>query len=76
MVQLGVHLPHVKFIFPNAPAIPITVNEGMLTPAWYNILSMSTISREQDEQGLLRSQQQGRFEYFMEICIRVHWINL
>ncbi|KAF9961310.1 hypothetical protein BGZ72_004231 [Mortierella alpina] len=56
--QLGLHLPHVKFIFPNAPAIPITVNEGMLTPAWYNILSMSTISREQDEQGLLRSQQQ------------------
>ncbi|KAG9326189.1 hypothetical protein KVV02_001073 [Mortierella alpina] len=30
----------------------------MLTPAWYNILSMSTINREQDEQGLIRSRQQ------------------
>ncbi|KAG0216520.1 hypothetical protein BGX28_000034 [Mortierella sp. GBA30] len=59
--QLGTHLSHVKFIFPNAPAIPIAVNGGMLTPAWYNILSMSTINREQDEQGLLRSRQQGRF---------------
>ncbi|KAF9952065.1 hypothetical protein BGZ70_000747 [Mortierella alpina] len=57
-LQLGLHLPHVKFVFPNAPAIPIAVNGGMLTPAWYNILSMSTINREQDEQGLLRSQQQ------------------
>ncbi|KAF9575563.1 hypothetical protein EC968_002499 [Mortierella alpina] len=56
--QLGPYLPHVKFIFPNAPAIPIAVNGGMLTPAWYNILSMSTINREQDERGLLSSQQQ------------------
>ncbi|KAG0264837.1 hypothetical protein BG011_005960 [Mortierella polycephala] len=56
--QLGSSLPHVKFIFPNAPAIPITVNGGMLTPAWYNILSMSTINRQQDENGMLQSRQQ------------------
>ncbi|KAF8928508.1 hypothetical protein BGZ58_009605, partial [Dissophora ornata] len=52
------YLPHVKFIFPNAPALPITANGGMPTPAWYDILSISSITHEQDEQGLLRSRQQ------------------
>ncbi|KAI1319429.1 hypothetical protein EDD11_004006 [Mortierella claussenii] len=56
--QLSAQLPHVKFIFPNAPALPITVNGGMLTPAWYDILSISSINHQQDEQGLIRSRQQ------------------
>ncbi|KAF9931851.1 hypothetical protein FBU30_009431 [Linnemannia zychae] len=56
--QLSTYLPHVKFIFPNAPALPITVNGGMLTPAWYDIKTISTIQHEHDEQGLLRSRQQ------------------
>ncbi|KAF9186885.1 hypothetical protein BGZ50_002229 [Haplosporangium sp. Z 11] len=57
MDLLGSYLPHVKFIFPHAPAIPVTVNGGMLTPAWYDILSMSTINRQQDENGMLQSRQ-------------------
>jgi hypothetical protein len=28
----------VKFIFPNAPNIPITINMGMRMPAWYDIV--------------------------------------
>lgn len=27
--------PETKFIFPNAPSIPITVNGGMKMPGWY-----------------------------------------
>ena len=27
-----------KFIFPNAPQIPITVNFGMKMPGWYDIV--------------------------------------
>lgn len=30
---------HVKFVFPNAPNIPITVNFGMSMPGWYDIVS-------------------------------------
>ncbi|KAG0322103.1 hypothetical protein BGZ99_003524 [Dissophora globulifera] len=57
--RLGKHLPHVKFIYPNAPALHITIY-GMMTPAWYDFLSpsASSINHEQDEKGMLRSRQQ------------------
>ena len=28
----------VKFIFPNAPQIPITINMGYVMPGWYDIV--------------------------------------
>lgn len=37
----------VRFIFPHATSIPVTVNGGAVMPAWYDILSMS-IEREID----------------------------
>ncbi len=30
-------LPNVRFVFPQAPSIPITLNNGYEMPAWYNI---------------------------------------
>ncbi|MDD1795046.1 alpha/beta hydrolase [Enterovibrio makurazakiensis] len=30
----------VRFIFPHSPSIPVTVNGGMMMPAWYDILEM------------------------------------
>jgi len=33
-------LPDVRFVFPNAPARPVTINGGMVMPAWYDILSL------------------------------------
>jgi phospholipase/carboxylesterase len=33
-------LPHVRFVFPNAPAIPVTINGGYVMPAWYDIRSL------------------------------------
>ncbi len=38
----------IRFIFPNAPSIPVTINAGYVMPAWYDILEMS-IDREVDE---------------------------
>ena len=29
-----------RFIFPHAPSIPVTVNNGYVMPAWYDILEM------------------------------------
>lgn len=31
----------VRFIFPHAPSIPITINGGMVMPAWYDITDIS-----------------------------------
>ncbi len=30
----------IRFIFPNAPSIPITINSGYVMPAWYDILAL------------------------------------
>ncbi|KAF9198030.1 hypothetical protein BGZ49_001287 [Haplosporangium sp. Z 27] len=56
--ELGRYLPHVKFIFPNAPIMPVTLNHGMQMPSWYDIKSLSSIDLEQDEAGMLKSSQQ------------------
>ncbi|KAF2669040.1 Phospholipase/carboxylesterase [Microthyrium microscopicum] len=48
---------HVKFIFPNAPQIPITLNGGMSMPGWYDIKSLSGINAEQDKDNIVKSQQ-------------------
>jgi phospholipase/carboxylesterase len=40
----------IRFIFPNAPKLPVTINNGMIMPAWYDILAMDidrTIDTEQ-----------------------------
>ncbi|KAJ5742699.1 uncharacterized protein N7511_011100 [Penicillium nucicola] len=52
-----------KFIFPNAPDIPITVNFGMEMPGWYDItklgrdLDFEESVANQDEPGILRSRE-------------------
>ncbi|KAF9995541.1 hypothetical protein BGZ80_009026 [Entomortierella chlamydospora] len=56
--ELGRYLPHVKFIFPNAPDMPVTLNYGMQMPSWYDIKSLGNIDQEQDEAGMLKSRQQ------------------
>merc|ERR1712093_628360 len=34
--QLAGSFPHVKFMFPNAPNIPITINGGYKMPGWFD----------------------------------------
>lgn len=45
----------IRFVFPNAPRIPVTVNGGYVMPAWYDIRSSDLVNRE-DEAGLRSSQ--------------------
>jgi phospholipase/carboxylesterase len=45
----------VRFVFPNAPVIPVTINGGYAMPAWYDIAVADLVVRE-DEEGLRRSQ--------------------
>ena len=45
----------VRFIFPNAPVMPVTINGGYMMPAWYDVLSADLVKRE-DEAGLRQSR--------------------
>ncbi len=47
---------HVRFIFPHAPEIPVTINNGYVMRAWYDVLSMD-IPRRADANGVRASEQ-------------------
>ena len=40
----------VRYVFPNAPQIPVTINGGFVMPAWYDIRGADIATRE-DETG-------------------------
>jgi phospholipase/carboxylesterase len=44
----------VRFVFPHAPVMPVTINNGYRMRAWYDILGRELEQRE-DEEGLRRS---------------------
>jgi phospholipase/carboxylesterase len=43
--------PPIRFVFPHAPQLPVTVNGGYVMPAWYDILGTDLVSR-QDAAGI------------------------
>jgi phospholipase/carboxylesterase len=47
--------PAIRFVFPHAPAIPVTCNNGYVMPAWYDITFIDGINRGVDEAGIRRS---------------------
>lgn len=44
----------VRFIFPHAPAIPVTINSGYVMPAWYDIKQID-VDRHVDNEQLQES---------------------
>jgi phospholipase/carboxylesterase len=48
-------LPPIRFIFPNADTMPVTVNGGYVMRAWYDIVA-TDLGRQEDEAGLRASQ--------------------
>lgn len=48
---------NVRFVFPHAPMIPVTINGGYRMRAWYDILG-TDLARREDESGLRDSQRQ------------------
>ncbi|MEM8996165.1 MAG: alpha/beta fold hydrolase [Acidobacteriota bacterium] len=57
MLNLPAEL-RVRYVFPQAPSIPVTINGGMSMPAWYDIRSLD--SRNDDVEGIRRSEGQVR----------------
>jgi phospholipase/carboxylesterase len=54
---LGLPAEHgIRFVLPTATAIPVTINGGMVMPAWYDIRDMDLAAEDRnDSAGLLRS---------------------
>ena len=53
--QLGLPAAYaVRFMFPSAPSIPVTINQGMVMPAWYDIMELGD-ARRIDAAGLRAS---------------------
>lgn len=48
--------PAIRFVFPHAPTMPVTINNGYVMRAWYDILGVDLAKRE-DEAGLRKSQE-------------------
>jgi phospholipase/carboxylesterase len=46
----------VRFVFPNAPIQPVTINGGMAMRSWYDIL-VPNLVRIEDEAGILASEK-------------------
>ncbi|KAI9014600.1 Phospholipase/carboxylesterase/thioesterase [Phycomyces nitens] len=54
--QLSGLFPYVKWILPNAPLVPVTLNGGMAMPAWFDIKSLSRKdASSEDSDGMLRT---------------------
>ncbi len=55
--ELGLPEGHgIRFVFPHAPKIPVTLNGGFVMPAWYDITSLD--ARGQDEAGIRKSSNE------------------
>ncbi len=53
------HIPEslaVRFIFPHAPSLAVTINQGFVMPAWYDIKGMD-IDNRADMDGVLNSEK-------------------
>lgn len=48
--------PGIRFVFPHAPSLPITINGGYVMPGWYDITGVDLVSR-QDAAGIEKSER-------------------
>jgi phospholipase/carboxylesterase len=46
----------IRFVFPNAPMRPVTINGGFVMRAWYDIVAQDLV-RQEDERGIRESQE-------------------
>ena len=50
--------PHVRFVFPHAPMMPVSINNGYVMRAWYDVKwgDLEGHSKQADEKGVRASQ--------------------
>jgi phospholipase/carboxylesterase len=49
--------PRLRFVFPHAPLRPVTINQGHVMRAWYDVRALAGVRRE-DEAGVRQSARQ------------------
>ncbi|XP_027755248.1 acyl-protein thioesterase 1 isoform X6 [Empidonax traillii] len=52
----GIKSPHVKYICPHAPVMPVSLNMNMSMPSWFDITGLSPDSQE-DEAGIKQAAE-------------------
>src|SRR5687768_9230853 len=52
--------PAIRFVFPHAPMIPVTINNGYVMRAWYDVSygDLEGTTKRADEKGVRQSQAQ------------------
>ncbi len=58
---------HTRWVFPHAPAIPVTINRGAKMPAWYDVQEIA-LQRGHDETGIRASATKIRALIAREIA--------
>ena len=48
-------LDHIRYVFPHAPVMPVTINNGMRMPAWYDIVDLDWNNEEREDEASIRS---------------------
>uniref|UniRef100_A0AAR2K683 Acyl-protein thioesterase 1 n=1 Tax=Pygocentrus nattereri TaxID=42514 RepID=A0AAR2K683_PYGNA len=52
----GIRTPHVKYICPHAPVMPVSLNMNMAMPSWFDIIGLSP-DAEEDETGIKKAAE-------------------
>ncbi|CAJ1082487.1 acyl-protein thioesterase 1 [Xyrichtys novacula] len=52
----GIRIPHVKYICPHAPTMPVSLNMRMSMPSWFDIYGLNP-DAEEDESGIKRASE-------------------
>ncbi|XP_027130194.1 acyl-protein thioesterase 1 isoform X1 [Larimichthys crocea] len=52
----GIRIPHVKYICPHAPTMPVSLNMRMSMPSWFDIYGLSP-EADEDESGIKRASE-------------------
>ncbi|KAJ7338823.1 hypothetical protein JRQ81_012725 [Phrynocephalus forsythii] len=52
----GIRSPHIKYICPHAPVMPVSLNMNMAMPSWFDIIGLAPDSQE-DEAGIKQASE-------------------
>uniref|UniRef100_A0A8B9H872 Acyl-protein thioesterase 1 n=2 Tax=Astyanax mexicanus TaxID=7994 RepID=A0A8B9H872_ASTMX len=52
----GIRTPHVKYICPHAPIMPVSLNMNMAMPSWFDIIGLNP-DAEEDETGIKKAAE-------------------
>ncbi|KAI0638593.1 Phospholipase/carboxylesterase [Trametes polyzona] len=53
--MFATEMPHVKWVLPHAPTIPVTANGGVKMPGWFDVYEFGAINAREDEEGMLKT---------------------